>query len=652
MSTLSWTELPDKYGKVMTAHSGTWSELVSHLSNAGTFPSKEKCPWIKGASFGTKSSAKGSLRNNENVTAVFVVEGDYDGGVMPLAAAARLLEKHGIKGAFYPSPSSTPDKPRWRVLCPLSQQHSPEAREGLVARLNGALGGVLAHESFTLSQGYYFGATPGNDYRVVSTFNDPLAGQCIDALPELDKGALGKQAIGKQRPTKDRSPNDDTDPFAGLVHQADPDSVRDLRSALTALRADDRTQWVDMGLALKTLGDRGRGLWLEWSQTSDKYDPQDAADKWESFKPKDISYQSVFVRAQGAGWLNPKSHTDSHRLVEQTTANVQRYKLLGADDLRNLPPLAWRVRGVLPAVGLAGLYGPSASGKSFLALDMAAAIAEGRRWFDCRVTAAPVVYCALEGEAGFKLRVAAWEQHKGRPLPDGLSMVLQPFTLTQAQDVADLAAAVMTAGRGAVVFLDTLNRAAPTADENSSKDMGAILQAAKTLQALTGGLVILVHHTGKDASRGVRGHSSLFAALDAAVEVSRDGERRDWKVAKSKDGADGGSKSFSLTVIDLGLDADGEDVSSCVVQPADVAEIQMKPLTPSQARGLDALTETLAADLFGTGVSRGVWKDAFYLRMGDAATDTKRTAFKRVIVDLKAQGRVYELNGLFSIPDF
>ena len=70
---------------------------------------------------------------------------------------------------------------------------------------------------------------------------------------------------------------------------------------------------------------------------------------------------------------------------------------------------------------------------------------------------------------------------------------------------------------GAVVFLDTLNRAAPTADENSSKDMGEILSAAKLLQSLINGLVVLVHHTGKDATKGLRGHSSLFAALDAAV---------------------------------------------------------------------------------------------------------------------------------------
>lgn len=239
-----------------------------------------------------------------------------------------------------------------------------------------------------------------------------------------------------------------------------------------------------------------------------------------------------------------------------------RYKLLNSADLAALPPLKWRIRGVLPDSGLAGVYGPSASGKSFLALDMAAAIAGGCRWFDCRVEAAPVVYAALEGEAGFKLRAQAWEAHQGRTLPAGLHMVLQPFKLTEPQDVRDLAAVVPA---GAVVFLDTLNRAAPTADENSSRDMGEILEAAKRLQSMTGGLVVLIHHTGKDATKGLRGHSSLFAALDAAVEVSRDGDRREWKVAKSKDGQDGDAHPFMLQIEALGFDSHGDALTSCVV---------------------------------------------------------------------------------------
>ena len=89
------------------------------------------------------------------------------------------------------------------------------------------------------------------------------------------------------------------------------------------------------------------------------------------------------------------------------------------------------------------------------------------------VNAAPVVYAALEGEAGFRNRVMAWEARHGRKLPDGLRLMLQPFRLTAHEDVRDLAAVIPT---GAVVFLDTLNRAAPTADENSSTDMGVILE--------------------------------------------------------------------------------------------------------------------------------------------------------------------------------
>jgi len=146
------------------------------------------------------------------------------------------------------------------------------------------------------------------------------------------------------------------------------------------------------------------------------------------------------------------------------------------------------------------------------------------------VEAAPVVYAALEGEAGFKLRAQAWETSRGRALPDGLRMMLQPFKLTDGQDVLDLAAVVPA---GAVVVVDTLNRAAPTADENSSRDMGEILEAAKQLQILSGGLVVLIHHTGKldpddDLDRIAtwsRGASDLASVLDWGSFVMRSRDR-------------------------------------------------------------------------------------------------------------------------------
>ena len=341
--------------------------------------------------------------------------------------------------------------------------------------------------------------------------------------------------------------------------------------------------------------------------------------------------------------------SDFEDVVEQSrAASSSRYKLLGRADLAALPPLAWRVRGVLPAAGLAGLYGPSASGKSFLALDMGAAIAEGGRWFDCRVHQAPVVYVALEGEAGFKLRAQAWESARGRNLPDGLQLVLQPFKLTEVKDLADLAAVVPT---GAVVILDTLNRAAPTADENSSRDMGQILEAAKRLQAEIGGLVVLVHHTGKDTTKGARGHSSLFAAFDAAIEVFKTVEQRSWKVAKAKDGQDGFAHDFLLGVVPLGHDADGEPISSCVVQRVAEPFMRQRALAPGLEIAMAAFHA--AENLFSDEVSVELedWRREFYATIPAKTPDAKRKAFNRARADLVDGGHVIQNGDVFTLNE-
>jgi hypothetical protein len=85
----------------------------------------------------------------------------------------------------------------------------------------------------------------------------------------------------------------------------DERTAADLRDALNVLRSDDRELWVNVGLALKTLGDVGRGMWITWSQTSEKYDPAAADQAWESFKPIHTGYRAVFALAQEMGWINP-----------------------------------------------------------------------------------------------------------------------------------------------------------------------------------------------------------------------------------------------------------------------------------------------------------------------------------------------------------
>jgi hypothetical protein len=249
-----------------------------------------------------------------------------------------------------------------------------------------------------------------------------------------------------------------------------------------------------------------------------------------------------------------------------------------------LPQVRWRLKGVFPYEGLAALYGPSTSGKSFLGFDLGVAISQGVNWFGIRTTKSTVVYVALEGESGFKNRVAAWELENGRSLPSDMFMVMQPFDITKPENVNELAA---TVPHGSVVIVDTLNRAAPTSDENSSKEMGEILQACKRLQGLIGGLVILVHHTGKDTTKGARGHSSFFAALDGAIEVEKSNDKRSWSIAKAKDGQDGKCFPFNLKIHNLGQDSDGDEITRCTIEQA-LPNIFVKP-PPKGARQQAAL---------------------------------------------------------------
>lgn len=264
-------------------------------------------------------------------------------------------------------------------------------------------------------------------------------------------------------------------------------------------------------------------------------------------------------------------------LLKSKNTPAMRYKMLSGNDLLNAPPMRWMIYSVSPAEGLAALYGASGSGKSFLTLSMGAAIATGDNyWFGHRISQAPVTYVCLEGDAGMSKRLKAWSLYFKKSLPDPLRFITQPFDFL-SNDVLELAKAVISAGgANGLVIIDTLNRAAPGADENSSVDMGKIIAAAKELQSLIGGLVLLVHHTGKDTTRGLRGHSSLYASLDAAIEVVKTDTRREWNIAKSKDDVTGDSHSFKLEIVQIGHDEEGEEITSCVAELDSSKEVHRK----------------------------------------------------------------------------
>jgi hypothetical protein len=101
-----------------------------------------------------------------------------------------------------------------------------------------------------------------------------------------------------------------------------------------------------------------------------------------------------------------------------------------------------------------------------------------------------------------------------------------------------------------------------------------------------------VHHTGKDESKGMRGHSSLFAAMDCVIGVMRGkAEGLSWTVAKSKDDATGTLHSFRLDQVAVGQDDEGDDITSCVAAPIapPFAQRGSRKLGPHQSVARDVL---------------------------------------------------------------
>ena len=289
--TISWTMFRTPAAMSMEAKQHTMHDLAQFLADAGPFVNKASCPWIKLATFGNLRTKNNSLRHNANVVAISGVEGDYDGGQIAPEQAVEMLERHSIRAIVYTSPSHRPDVPRWRVLAPCSKQHSPLARTALLARVNGALGGILAPESFTLSQSYYFGEVQETVYRVYVTFNDPEEGTCVDELDELDDIAVTKEA---RRHANDED-DSGTDYSIRMFEEAVANKGRKLRTG------DGRRELIKQYVASRS----GRGLLRDevlmmlegvvnrYFDPADPPDPSNLIELVDHFAAKDVPTQPV-----------------------------------------------------------------------------------------------------------------------------------------------------------------------------------------------------------------------------------------------------------------------------------------------------------------------------------------------------------------------
>jgi hypothetical protein len=184
---MHYTIFADKRALRKSAVPGHWGRLIKSLEKPLAVKSKDDCPLLKLATFGDKKSATGCLRSDDNMVEICGIEGDVDSETLTVAAAAQLLSDAGVESFIYTSashevlaPPRAMGGPKFRVLVPLSNPHTPDQRRALTAKLNHVLGGVLAPESFTASQSYYWGQVQGVKYetrRVRGQFIDLLEGQ-------------------------------------------------------------------------------------------------------------------------------------------------------------------------------------------------------------------------------------------------------------------------------------------------------------------------------------------------------------------------------------------------------------------------------------------------------------------------------------------
>lgn len=303
------------------------------------------------------------------------------------------------------------------------------------------------------------------------------------------------------------------------------------------------------------------------------------------------------------------------------------------------------VAGWLDQGAMSVIYGDSNAGKSFVALHLGLHVATGRRWNDCAVAQGLVVYVAAEGGARFKRRLAGAGKHLS--IASGaaqFALVRSSINLSgTGADAKALVALVRgeenrTGQKAHLVIIDTLSRALAGGDENSSVDMGRLVQNCDAIREATGAHLMLIHHTGKDQAKGARGHSLLRAATDSEFEVKAKtpGAGGVLTVRKQRDQEFAPSVRFALVNVPL-ADRDGRFVSSACVELGAGAAFEPADEKDEQAAGDLAILATMIANPNG---SLSEWA---------VASQIPRSTFRDRIVRLAADKLVKNEGGKWVV---
>lgn len=286
-------------------------------------------------------------------------------------------------------------------------------------------------------------------------------------------------------------------------------------------------------------------------------------------------------------------------------------RMLSASEMAQKPapePLVW---GLLDRDTVAALVGLPGSFKSFVALDLAAHIGQGREWHGRRVERGEVVYIAAEGERGMTLRVRAWEKIHG-PMT-GVRFLPEPVQ-TRDRMAWDVLVEACRRIQPAMVVVDTQSMVTLGADENDNGQMNEAMFAFKAIQRASGACVVPVHHTTK-TGEGTRGAGAQDGAHDTRLKLVRQEPRSSLVVKlkdeKQKDMAEtGDGLTLMLEVVPLGQDPlTGRELSSLVVAEENAFLAAAGTPEPEQwvASSL-SVAEMVVQVLTDHGMERGITK--------------------------------------------
>ena len=245
---------------------------------------------------------------------------------------------------------------------------------------------------------------------------------------------------------------------------------------------------------------------------------------------------------------------------------------------RDFVPPDELVQGLLTTHGGSVLCGPQNSGKTNLAIDLAAAVARGTEWMGRKTDAGMVVYLASESPASVKGRLQAYQQYHDVLMPN---FVVVGDAINLFKDGADTDAVInairmLEESSGKKVKLivgDTLARLSAGANENAGQDMGLVIERFDHIRNECAAHFMLIHHTGKNIAAGMRGWSGVPAAVDTVIEIVGSSVGSYAEVTKDRDlGVKGARIGFRLNVLEMGRTKWGEIATACIAVPAPAPE--------------------------------------------------------------------------------